>query len=159
MPRFLRVVPETAPVPPPNLFRCTWRSASTADWAMLSGELDIAHAASLERMLRDAEAHAELVVLDLRDLEFMDCTGARVIFDSSQRLRRAGRSMVIVRGTHQVDRVFTVVGVADKLKILDLEPAEPAVQVLLKLAADPSPLRLEFPVRVRGCRQWKPPRA
>lgn len=156
MPRFTRAVPKRAPVPAPNLFRCTWRSASTADWAMLSGELDTANAENLERMLRDAEVRARLIVLDLRDLDFIDCSGARVILESSERMRRAGRAMVVVRGTRAVDKLFTLTGIADRLKILDLEPAEPAVQILLKLAADEGASRMAYPVRVRGCRQWKP---
>lgn len=146
----------TSRVPPPNLFRCTWRSASTADWAVLSGELDTANAATLEHMLLDAEAHARLIVLDLRDLDFIDCAGARVILESSERMRSARRAMVVVRGTRAVDKLFTLTGIADRLKMLDLEPAEPAVQILLKLAADEGASRMTYPVRVRGCRQWKP---
>ena len=156
MPRFTRAVPKRAPIPPPNLFRCTWRSASTADWAMLSGELDTANAENLERMLREAEARARLIVLDLRGLDFIDCSGARVILESSERMRRARRAMVVVRGTRAVDKLFTLTGIADRLKMLDLEPAEPAVQILLKLAADEGASRMTYPVRVRGCRQWKP---
>lgn len=155
MPRFLRDPSVTTRVPPPNLFRCTWRSTSTADWATFSGELDTSNAPSLEQMLRDAEAHARLIVLDLRELEFIDCTGARVILESSERMRRARRAMVVVRGPSAVDKLFRLTRIDERLKILDLKPAEPAVQVLLKLATTPS-APLAYPARIRGCRQWKP---
>jgi anti-anti-sigma factor len=74
----------------PAPFECTWVHTRGAEWATLSGELDIANSPALEAAVRAAEADAELVVIDLRDLVFIDCSGARVIYEASERLRQAG---------------------------------------------------------------------
>jgi anti-sigma B factor antagonist len=118
------------------VFNCAWRSGYGARWATLAGELDAYTAPLLDEELRDAEADAELIVLDLRGLDFMDCRGMRVMLQSSERLRRAGRRMVLVRGSRNVDLVFTRTGHTEAVEIFDLAPAEPAVQVLLQLAGD-----------------------
>jgi anti-anti-sigma factor len=50
------------------------------------------------------------VVLDLRELIFMDCTGIHVVVAASNRARQAGAHLVLVRRPSQVDRLFAVVG-------------------------------------------------
>jgi anti-sigma B factor antagonist len=131
----LRTFPEVANAAAPEAFSCTWRSGYGAKWATLAGELDALTAPLLEAALRDAEADADLVVVDLRPLAFMDRSGVRVIFQSSERLRQSGRLMAVVRGSGPVARALTLVRAASAIQVFDLEPAEPAFQVLLQLAA------------------------
>jgi anti-anti-sigma factor len=86
--------------------------------------LDLATAPSLEQTLRRAERRARLVVLDLRELTFMDSAGVHVIVNASVRARQARRRLVLVRGPSQVDRVITLAGAADVLEIGDLDTVE-----------------------------------
>ena len=52
----------------------------------VSGELDLASSPTLEEELeRVAESGAEVVVVDLRGLEFMDSTGLSVLVRAHQR--------------------------------------------------------------------------
>jgi anti-sigma B factor antagonist len=74
------------------------------------GELDIATAPQLQRALADALEQARLVVLDLRDLGFIDSSGVHVIVDASCRAREIGRRLVLVRGYEVVDRMFSLAG-------------------------------------------------
>jgi anti-anti-sigma factor len=116
-------------------FSCTLReSGLDAAWVRAAGELDIAAAPQLEQTLREAEARARGVVLDLRELTFMDSSGVHVIVDASTRARAAGNRLVVVRGPSQVDRLLGLSKAADVLEIVDLDPAQPPVQALVELA-------------------------
>ena len=104
-----------------------------AAWVYVAGELDVATAPQLEQTLREAQSEARLVVLDLRELTFVDSAGVHVIVDAGIRARRAGCRMIAVRAPSQVDAVFTLIGVTEDVEIFDLDPAQPPVQALLQL--------------------------
>lgn len=76
----------------------------------LAGDLDIAMAPRLELALVAAVARARLLVVDLRELEFVDCAGARVIAGASARARQAGGRLVLLHGSAAVERVFRLTG-------------------------------------------------
>lgn len=113
-------------------------SASTdgldAAWVRVAGEVDIASTPKLDRMLREFQREAQLVVLDLRDVAFMDSSGVHVIVDASIRAREAVRRLVLLRPPPGIDRMFALTGASEHLEIGDINPAEPPVQVLLQLA-------------------------
>jgi anti-anti-sigma factor len=116
-------------------FRCTLRqSGGDAAWVRVIGELDVATAPQLEQTLRKALLRARRVVLDLRELTFMDCAGIRVVVNANSHARQAGAHLVLVRGPSQVDRVFMLTGASDAVEIVDLDPIAPPVQALVKLA-------------------------
>ena len=95
----------------PPLFTCARTDARAGTTRVqVTGELDLATAERLERTLRDAQAEARQVVLDLRRLTFMDCSGMRVILGAAQRARQAGDRLTVVPGPAQVERVFTLTG-------------------------------------------------
>ena len=92
-------------------------------WLSLAGELDLSTAADLEEELRGAERDGTgLVVLDLRELEFMDSSGLRVIVVADSRARELGRRLAIVQGPEPVARVFQVTGLDSRLEIVE-EPS------------------------------------
>ena len=66
----------------------------------LSGELDVAGAAVLERELdRLFSAHElDRLALDLTGLDFMDSTGLRLIVLTDARAREHGSQLLLVRG-------------------------------------------------------------
>jgi anti-anti-sigma factor len=115
-------------------FECTLRhSGRDAAWVRITGELDIATAPQLDQALREAGLLARRVVLDLRELTFMDCVGMHVILDASIHAGQGGGQLVVVRGPSPVDRLFTLTGTSDALEIVDLDRVAPPVQALVKL--------------------------
>ena len=89
----------------------------------LAGELDIASTPQLEKGLAEAEgAEPEVVILDLRKVDFIDSTGLRAVIAADERARNAGRRFVVVRGTAAVERVFSVTQLDQRLEIVD-DPA------------------------------------
>lgn len=86
----------------------------------VSGELDLRTSPELEDRLRGAfDTGAELVILDLRQIEFMDSTGLRTLLAAHQLAHESGRRFALVRGADQVERVLTLTGVRDLLTIVD----------------------------------------
>ncbi len=96
------------------------RDGSQAVVIAVSGELDLASSPSLEEELESgAAAGAELVIVDLRQLEFMDSTGLSVLVRAHQRATQSGKRFVVVRGPQQVQRLLSLTGVADRLTLVD----------------------------------------
>jgi anti-sigma B factor antagonist len=95
----------------------------TGDTAViaLSGELDVAGASLLEREIERivADHDATGLVLDLSELEFMDSTGLRMMVLADQRARAENRSLTIVRGRPEVQRVFTITRMEERLQFVD----------------------------------------
>jgi anti-sigma B factor antagonist len=78
----------------------------------------------------EAQRAARVVVVDLRELCFIDSSGVHVILDAASDSRRYGGRLLIVRGPAQVDRVLTLTEVCNHVVIFDLTPAEPAPALL-----------------------------
>jgi len=86
----------------------------------LSGELDIASAPRIEEALRQAAQQGPaLLLLDLRPLDFMDSTGLRTILAADARAREAGRRLVVVQGNENIQRVFEVTRLHERVEIVD----------------------------------------
>ena len=86
------------------------------------GELDLATAPELEEKvlaaLRDGQAE---VVLDLRELTFMDSTGVRTIVAAHQVSEESGQGLRVVRPPRDsaVSRVIEISGIDDALGLVD----------------------------------------
>ena len=77
----------------------------------LTGELDMAAAPSLERILSGlADAN---VVLDISDLEYLDSSGLAVLVAAHSRAADAGRSVSFTAPPPPIRRVFSVTGLSD----------------------------------------------
>ena len=86
----------------------------------VAGELDLATAPRLEEALRAAEeSDAKTVLLDLRELDFMDSTGLRAIISADQRARESGHHFAVVQGDENVKRVFEVTRLHERVQIVD----------------------------------------
>jgi anti-sigma B factor antagonist len=97
------------------------RNADDTTVISVSGELDLASSPALEEELeRVARSDAQLVVVDLRSLEFMDSTGLSVLVRAHQRAEENGRRLGLVNGSQQVQRLLTLTGVADRLTLTDV---------------------------------------
>lgn len=62
------------------------------------------------------------MIIDLRQLTFIHSVGLNVIAEAHARARRSNRRLVFVRGPAQIDRLFELVGLAERLEIIDLKP-------------------------------------
>jgi anti-anti-sigma factor len=101
-------------------FEITTEEAEGQTRVTLVGELDIASAPQFEEGLQQAESNSpDVLVLDLRKVEFIDSTGLRAVIAADERARTAGRRFVIIRGTQAVERVFSVTQLDQRLEIVD----------------------------------------
>jgi anti-anti-sigma factor len=115
-------------------FDCSWRDGGLdAAWVHLAGELDVDTTPLLAWMLSDPHRQARLVVLDMRDLDFMDSCGVHAIVNAGARVRQLGHRLVILRGPPEVDRLFALTGNTHYVEDGDLAPVDPSVQALLRL--------------------------
>ncbi|MBV9607580.1 MAG: STAS domain-containing protein [Solirubrobacterales bacterium] len=86
----------------------------------LNGELDLVSSPTLQRVIDDAvQSDAELLIVDLRGLEFMDSTGLHVLVKAQRQAHDAGRRFALVRGREQVQRLFDLTGVAEGFTVVD----------------------------------------
>ncbi len=86
----------------------------------VGGELDLASSPALEEELdRVVASGAQLVIVDLRELEFMDSTGLSVLVRAHQRAEEQGKRFGLVNGSQQVQRLLTLTGVADRLTLVN----------------------------------------
>ena len=83
----------------PPSFACSWTDGGPdAAWVHVAGELDIATTPQLERTLREAQLQARLVVLDLRELAFIDSSGVHAIVNAGIRARQPAAGCSRLRG-------------------------------------------------------------
>lgn len=101
-----------------------------AAWVQVTGELDLITSPQFRQTLEEAQRAARVVVLDLRELSFIDSSGVHVILDAARDSRRNGGRLLIVRGPVQVDRVLALTDVCKQVVIFDLAPTEPAPALL-----------------------------
>jgi anti-anti-sigma factor len=90
---------------------------------VVSGELDLASAEELESSLHQLESgQPDLLVLDLRELDFMDSTGLRTVIAADARARERGARLIVVRPPEEVDRVFRLTRMDQHLELVDEPP-------------------------------------
>jgi len=69
-----------------------------------------------DTLIADGVRH---LVLDLRELEFIDSTGLRSVYRVDQLARQDGFNAAVVRGAPAVQRLFDLTGLADQLVFVD----------------------------------------
>jgi anti-sigma B factor antagonist len=116
--------------PRPAQFSCLRSDGNRVVQVAVAGELDIATVPELDQVLSDAEARAPLVVLDLRALEFIDCSGANLMLAVDRRIRQAGGRFVVVRGAACVERLFALIGIDRQLELIDRPPSQLGAQTV-----------------------------
>jgi anti-anti-sigma factor len=94
----------------------------------LHGELDLAHAYTFDEELRRVEAdRPACIVLDLRELTFLDSCGLARLLAARRRARRAARRLVLVRGPAAIQRIFAVAALEETFEMVS-EPPVPAAR-------------------------------
>ena len=86
----------------------------------LFGELDLAGAPELERVIaRAEETAAGTILIDLSALNFIDSSGIRALLSAARRSRDGTDRLRFLRGGGQVDRTLELCGVVGRLPFLD----------------------------------------
>jgi anti-sigma B factor antagonist len=82
---------------------------------VLTGELDLLTAPRLMRALLDLDDDGvrAAVVLDIRQLSFIDSTGLSVLIAQHKKSEAEGKSMVIYGPTPTAKRLFEITGLTD----------------------------------------------
>ena len=90
----------------------------------LSGELDLSTLERLETALdASLDGKPELVVVDLRDLSFLDSSGLRAILALHASQQEQGGRLVLVRGPRRVHRVLELTRADQELELV-ADPGE-----------------------------------
>jgi anti-anti-sigma factor len=82
------------------------------------GELDIATAPALERASIEQTRIGGSVVLDLRELTFIDATGLGLVLRTNAHARRDGIEFAVLPGP-RVQRLLDLCGLTPQLRALD----------------------------------------
>jgi anti-sigma B factor antagonist len=86
----------------------------------LAGELDLATTPELDRHLAGIDVtQITRLLIDLSGVTFMDSTGLSSIIRAHHLAESSGHTLVVRRGPHQVQRLFEVTGVDERLTFED----------------------------------------
>jgi anti-anti-sigma factor len=83
------------------------------------GELDLATVDELHATVAARPDTCPSLVLDLSGLTFFDTSGMRLVIETLQDARRSGISLALVRGPEDVQRLFALAGMGDRLPFFD----------------------------------------
>ena len=91
----------------------------------MRGEIDLATADMVRADLNAALERAETVVLDLREVAFMDTQGLAVVIEAQQAAADTQTRFAITRAPDHVHRLFDMIGLTPRLTVVD-DPAAAA---------------------------------
>jgi anti-sigma B factor antagonist len=132
-PHYQRLI--RSPTEPRSRFSCRRSTIDGVVHVVVGGELDIATVPQLDAALRRAWASSDVIVVDLRELQFIDSSGAHLLLDANRRIRRSGGRLIVVRGRWEVDRLFVLLGLDRELELVDRPPTGVASPLVTRLAA------------------------
>ena len=92
---------------------------------VVRGEVDIATADAVRAELNTAFERSDNVVLDLREVTFMDTQGLSVVIEAQQACAAGDTQFAITRAPDHVHRLFEMIGLTSRLTVLD-DPAAAA---------------------------------
>jgi anti-sigma B factor antagonist len=106
-----------------SLFKVRFEPQGAGVVVIASGEIDLATSPELRAALHEEQAQAPAVVLDLREVTFIDSSGLGVIVGQQKRSQEDGtRFAVAVEAGTSVERILNLSGL---IKVLDIV-ADPA---------------------------------
>jgi anti-anti-sigma factor len=83
------------------------------------GELDLGTVDEVSETLAARPDVCHRLVLDLSGLTFFDTSGMRLVVETLQDARRTGITLALVRGPEDVQRLFALAGIDDRLPFFD----------------------------------------
>jgi anti-anti-sigma factor len=101
-------------------FRVDVRKEQRAVVFTVRGELDLASSPALEQELdRVSDTAVDLLIVDLRELRFMDSTGLHALVKAHKRAQDSGQRFAVVQGGAQIQRLLSLTGVEELLTVAD----------------------------------------
>ena len=92
----------------------------------LRGDLDLYSSPTFDDALVAVEGEKwPTIVLDMRELNFIDSMALRLVMRTQARAEQDGRRVVVVRGPAFLDRVLELSGLVGHLEIVDEPPPAP----------------------------------
>lgn len=89
-----------------------------------AGEVDLATVGQLQRELETLiEAGFARIVIDLRQVAFLDSTGVHALISAQARADQDGWQLAITPGPRAVQRIFEITGVIDRLPFIQVDGA------------------------------------
>ena len=82
----------------------------------VGGELEIDLATALERAHPPERA---TLIVDLRGVSFLDSTGLALLLRHDRKAAMVGGHMIVVKGPPQVQTVFEITGLSERLPMVD----------------------------------------
>jgi stage II sporulation protein AA (anti-sigma F factor antagonist) len=113
-------------LPAPEVLAIQARASRRTALVALRGELDIATVPRVAEALDALDPAADgirHVVLDLRDLTFIDLFGLRELLRNDDYARSNRHNFAVVRGNPAIDRLLEITGAAQQLVLVD-DPAD-----------------------------------
>lgn len=96
------------------------RKHQAGDWTVLAatGEVDLATASELESAINSVLDKGTLrLVIDLKDVAFLDSTGLRTLLRTHSKLEESGGSLALVVPGGPVQRLLDVTGLGSTMNI------------------------------------------
>src|SRR5215208_4999258 len=103
----------------PPEFAVSAEPAGSAYVVTPARELDLGTVDELHATIAARPPECHRLVLDLSALTFFDTSGMRLVVETLQDARRSGISLALVRGTEDVQRLFALAGMHDRLPFVD----------------------------------------
>jgi stage II sporulation protein AA (anti-sigma F factor antagonist) len=88
----------------------------------VGGDLDLYTSSMLEQQISIDDDHLRAVVIDLRDVSFMDSIALRTLWNIQQRVVAAGGRLLLKSPSVAVTRVLDITGLTSSFTIVDLGP-------------------------------------
>src|ERR1044072_6198684 len=112
---------DTTPPPPEAAARLKTEVKSDGGRSdvILRGERDLPTLPIAERAVEKVDGGTSTLVLDLRQLSFIDSSGLRLILTTAEEWGGDSRSLFIVGGPAQVERVFELTGAGARLNLIE----------------------------------------
>lgn len=83
----------------------------------VGGEVDLANVQSLQEHLKTAAEAAPNLVIDLRNLRYIDSCGIKALLDAHRFFARGGRSIVLAGLSPSARRVFEILEVHQAMSV------------------------------------------
>jgi anti-anti-sigma factor len=107
------------PVAAPGNFDVATHRQGSALVVAPRGEIDLATVGLVRDAVERDHETGEDLVLDLREVGFMDTSGLRYVLEVVERASKDGFDVKLVRGPSAVQRVFEVSGLEARLPFVD----------------------------------------
>lgn len=108
----------------PAAFACEWSpNGIEAASVRVAGELDLDSAPRLKQVLDEGLGRVRLVLVDVRELSFVDSSGLHVLLDAAQRARNGGSRLVLVGVSVALERLLDLTRTRALIDMLADAPA------------------------------------